>query len=91
MRNGVKPFRMLGRIECGGGKTAAHHLAALIEYIRAERARNVVLYARSRKHEMAHIIQIDDARAQLGKHMGNGRFPRPNAANKRDGFHRHLQ
>ena len=82
---------MLGRIECGGRETAAHHLAAFIEYIRAERARNVVLYARSRKHEMAHIIQIDDARAQLGKHMGNGRFPRPNAANKRDGFHRHLQ
>ena len=91
MCNGVKPFRMLGRIECGGRKTAAHHFAALIKYIRAERARNVVLYARSRKHEMAHIIQIDDARAQLGKHMGNGRFPRPNAANKRDGFHRHLQ
>ena len=41
MRNGVKPFRMLRRIECGGRKTAAHHLAALIEYIRAERARNV--------------------------------------------------
>ena len=35
MCNGVKPFRMLGRIECGGRETAAHLLAALIEDGRA--------------------------------------------------------